>query len=58
MIWFTSDLHLFHDNIVKYYNRQFRNINQMHNTFIKNFNELISENDYLWILGDVAFIGK
>lgn len=55
--WFTSDFHLFHDNIIKYCNRPFNNIWEMHDAIIQGVNETIAPNDELFILGDVSFYG-
>jgi calcineurin-like phosphoesterase family protein len=54
-IFFTSDLHLQHKNIIKYCERPFENINQMNITIMDNWNSLVSENDVVFILGDFCF---
>jgi calcineurin-like phosphoesterase family protein len=55
--FFTSDLHLFHKKIIVYNNhtRPFSTIEEMHEWIIKSWNELISEEDTVYILGDVSF---
>lgn len=55
MIWFISDLHLGHENIIKYSRHQFENIAQMNETIIRNINEVVAEDDELWILGDFSY---
>lgn len=52
MLWFTSDLHFGHDNIIKYCHRPFANAVEMNRTIINNINERVGCNDDLFILGD------
>lgn len=54
-IWFTSDFHLNHFNIIRYTNRPFKTLEEMNNTIIKNFNERIKEDDLVFFLGDFIF---
>lgn len=56
MIYFTSDLHLGHYNIIKHCNRPFTTIVQMNNTIITNWNNKITKNDEVYVLGDFAFV--
>ncbi len=55
MIWFTSDTHFFHNNIIKYCNLPFENIDDMNNTIRHNWNNRVSKNDIVYHLGDFAF---
>lgn len=57
-IFLTADLHLGHKNIIKYENRPFINIDMMHETIIKNWNNVITNNDKVYILGDLTFTNK
>lgn len=52
MIYFTSDTHFHHNNIIKYCNRPFNNINDMNNTIINNWNTVIKKEDTVYHLGD------
>lgn len=52
MIYFTSDTHFHHNNIIKYCNRPFNNINDMNNTIINNWNTVIKKEDIVYHLGD------
>lgn len=55
-IYITSDLHLFHKNIIKYLNRPFDfsldGCSKMNEFLLKKFDKL-PENCAIWILGDV-----
>jgi len=55
MIFFTSDLHLNHSNVIKYENRPFDNVEQMNNDIIINWNNNVGTSDTTYILGDFAF---
>ena len=50
-----SDLHLFHDNILKYCDRPFENVEEMNKTILKNWKEIITKYDKLFCLGDFSF---
>lgn len=52
MIYFTSDTHFNHSNIIKYCNRPFNNINNMNNTIINNWNNTVKSDDIVYHLGD------
>jgi len=52
--FFTADLHLYHNNIIKYCNRPFANTESMKQTIIKNWNSVVSEEDEIYILGDIG----
>jgi calcineurin-like phosphoesterase family protein len=54
-IWFTSDLHLGHDNIIKFCNRPFHDVNEMNEKIISNWNEQVQEQDIVYHLGDFCF---
>lgn len=51
-IWLTSDLHLGHDREFIYGPRGFNSIEEHDKTIIKNWNELVSWDDEVWLLGD------
>lgn len=58
MLWFTSDTHAWHTNIINYCKRPFINANHMTEEIAKNINEEVSPNDILVHLGDFSFGGN
>jgi len=55
MIYFTSDLHFGHDNIIKYSNRPFRDVHEMNRQITLNWNSVVGKNDTIYCIGDFAF---
>lgn len=51
-IYFTSDLHLDHTNIIKYCKRPFIDGRSMTEILIEKWNQQITDNDLVFILGD------
>ena len=52
MIFFTSDTHFGHENIIKYCNRPFSSAKEMDECLINNWNGVVSDSDTVYILGD------
>jgi calcineurin-like phosphoesterase family protein len=57
-IFFTSDTHFYHTNIIKYCNRPFSSVEEMNQKLIENWNNTISEHDTIFHLGDFMFKKK
>lgn len=55
MAYIISDTHFFHDNILKYNRPQFKNVKEMNENLIEQWNSIISKNDRVFHLGDFAF---
>lgn len=54
-IFFTSDLHFGHRNILSYDNRPFLTTEANDEAIIKNWNDKVGIEDTVWILGDVSW---
>ena len=52
MIYFTSDLHLGYQKVIKNRNRSFDSVEEMNETLIANYNSRITPKDTVYLLGD------
>ncbi len=57
MIWFTSDNHFGHKNVIEYCKRPFENVTDMDELMIYNWNCCVSPQDIVYHLGDFTFHG-
>lgn len=57
LIYFTSDLHFYHENIIRHTNRPFRSTEEMNMALIHNWNQRVSYQDEVYILGDFTMKG-
>lgn len=55
MIYFTSDLHFGHKNILRFDNRPFTTIEEMDTELIKRWNNKVTNDDTVYILGDISW---
>lgn len=53
--YITSDIHFSHNNIIKFCNRPYTDKSEMDEDIIKNWNETVTPDDHVYILGDVSF---
>ena len=53
--YLTADSHAGHDNILHLCHRPFPNIESMEAELIANHNEIVTDSDLVWNLGDVAY---
>jgi calcineurin-like phosphoesterase family protein len=55
MIYFTSDTHFDHKNVLSYSSRNFHDVNEMNEKIIANWNSIVRSEDTVYHLGDFAF---
>lgn len=53
-IFFSSDSHFSHANIIKYCNRPYKDIDEMNNALVDNWNSVVSVDDTVYFLGDFS----
>ena len=56
--YYISDLHLLHENVLRFDNRPFESIKEMQETIVNNWNRKVTNGDTVYILGDVSMRGK
>ncbi|VVT22653.1 putative phosphoesterase or phosphohydrolase [Roseovarius sp. EC-HK134] len=56
MNFYTADPHFFHSNILKFCKRPFGSVGEMNRKILHNYQSTVSDDDDLWILGDVAVV--
>jgi calcineurin-like phosphoesterase family protein len=57
-IYLISDMHFNHAKIIEYTSRPFRSVEEMNKTIYKNWNNTVSKDDKVFVLGDVGFFNK
>lgn len=58
MKYYISDLHLFHENAIKFDHRPFESVQEMHEVVLKNWNDRVTNGDFVYLLGDMSLRGK
>lgn len=58
MKFYIADLHLGHANIIKLSNRPFASVEKMDINIIKNWNSVVTNQDDVYIVGDISFKAK
>lgn len=56
-VFFTSDTHFNHANIIRYCNRPFADVDEMNETLIANWNSVVDKDDTVFHLGDFCLGG-
>ena len=57
-VFFTSDFHIGHKNVIKFDNRPFKDLDEMSETIIERWNSVVSENSIVYFLGDLSYRAK
>lgn len=57
-VFFTADPHFGHTNIIRYENRPFASAEEMDQELIRRWNETVSPEDTVYLLGDFSFYRK
>lgn len=57
MIYYTSDLRLGANNIIKHENRPYKTVDEMDKALIDNWNSRVTNDDEVYVLGDFCFKG-
>jgi calcineurin-like phosphoesterase family protein len=58
MIYFTSDNHFGHKNIIEFCDRPFANVQEMDDEMIRRWNEVVRPKDRVYHLGDFTLSGR
>lgn len=53
-IYASSDTHYFHDNIIKYCDRPFHDVDHMNSEMIRRWNDVVGPDDIAFHIGDVS----
>ena len=57
-VFFTSDTHFNHTNIIRFCNRPFKDVSHMNETIISNWNRVVGPEDIVFHLGDFCLGGS
>mgnify|MGYP003620814982 CR=1 FL=1 len=57
-LWFTSDNHWMHENIIKYCARPFKDVIEMNQKLVENWNNLVQPDDDIIVAGDFIHSGN
>ena len=57
-VFFTSDTHFYHANIINFCSRPFKNVEVMNETLIANWNSVVGPDDIVFHLGDFCLGGS
>lgn len=57
-VFFTSDLHIGHKNVIDFSNRPFRDLDHMHQVLINNYNAMVTDRSICYFLGDFGLAGS
>src|ERR1035437_7015608 len=58
MIYFTSDNHFWHANVIRFCSRPFSSVEEMNEVMIKNWNDIVKPEDTIYCLGDFSLAAR
>lgn len=58
MNYYISDLHLFHEASIRFDDRPYANLEEMHADIVRKWNSKVNNGDTVYILGDMSMRGK
>lgn len=58
MNFYIADTHFGHEKVIEFCRRPFKNIEEMDEVIIKNWNEVVNHEDHVYILGDMIYRNK
>lgn len=53
-IWFTSDHHFFHTNVIRYCGRPYATVEEMNEKLVANWNSVVGPDDIVYHIGDFS----
>lgn len=56
--YFIADTHFEHDAIIKFCDRPFESITEMNRTLVENWNNRVTNNDHIYVVGDLFYGGR
>lgn len=56
MNFYISDTHFFHQNVIKFDSRPFSSVEEMNAILIKRWNQTVTNNNHVYILGDFIWL--
>lgn len=56
MNYYISDLHIGHENVIKFDNRPFKDTDEMFEAILSNWNNVVANKDTVYILGDFIWL--
>jgi len=54
-VFFTSDQHIHHKNILKFEDRPYLDVHEMEEDFVARWNNKVTDKDMVYLLGDLSF---
>ena len=57
-VFFISDLHVGHANVIRFDSRPFKDTDEMHAEMIRRWNSVVGDEDIVYFLGDFSFAGS